>query len=218
MKKNGSTFVSILSAGKLQSGVWNPYNYKYTDSYSTPLSDYATIKKVVGAKRHIRYFDYAPIEYKHIPKGDLVNFILEEKPKDIKGNFLFVAIDTLIFGTMRAYLGNACVTPLGNWIDKPDNFKYAINSEFVEIDPFDGFKYFWWAYVKSRSFLEELPTGSGGTRPRVSPELLENIHVNVPDENERFEINEKVKILAKSSWEIYIENKRILQKLRSKYV
>jgi hypothetical protein len=63
-----------------------------------------------------------------------------------------------------------------------------------------------------------LPTGSGGTRPRVSPELLENIHVNVPDENERFEINEEVKNLAKSSWEIYIKNKRVLQKLRSKYV
>ena len=218
MKKNGSTFVSILSADKLQSGIWNPYNYKYTDSHSNPLSDYAIIKKVIGTKRHIRYFDYAPIEYKHIPKGDLVNFILEEKPKDIKGNFPFVGIDTLIFGTMRAYLGNACVTPLGSWIDKPDNFKYAINSEFVEIEPLDGFKYFWWVYVKSHSFLEELPTGSGGTRPRVSPELLENIHVNVPDENERFEINEEVKNLAKSSWEIYIKNKRVLQKLRSKYV
>lgn len=218
MKKNGLTFISIIPSDQLQSGVWNPYSYKYAeDEHSSPLSDFAEIEKVNGKKIDIRYFVFAPIEYKHIPKGDLLNFALEEKSDILKGKFSFVETDILLFGTMRAYLGNTCVTPFGDWIGRDTNIKYAVNSEFVKIRPFDNCNYFWWAYVKSPFFLREMPTGSGGTRPRVSPELLGNIRVNVPDEDERFEIDKKIKSLAKKSWLNYIQNKKIFENLWTEY-
>ncbi|MCP4049978.1 MAG: restriction endonuclease subunit S, partial [bacterium] len=178
MKKNGLTFVSVVPSDQLYPGVWNPYSYKYSgDEYSNTLSDFAKIEKVNGKKRDISHFVFAPIEYKHMPKGDLINFVLEDKSDSLKGKYPFVETDTLLFGTMRAYLGNTCVTPLGDWIDQNGNITYAVNSEFVKIKPFDNCNYFWWAYAKSPFFLKEMPTGSGGTRPRVSPELLGNIRV-----------------------------------------
>jgi restriction endonuclease S subunit len=219
MKKNGLTFISVIPSDQLQSGVWNPYRYKYAQEgeYSTSLSDFAKIEKVNGKKMDIKYFVFAPIEYKHIPKGDLLNFALEEKSDILKGKFPFVETDILLFGTMRAYLGNTCVTPSGDWIGRNTTIKYAVNSEFVKIRPFDNCNYFWWAYVKSPSFLREIPTGSGGTRPRVSPELLGDIRVNVPDEDKRFEIDNEIKMLAKQSWSNYMQNKKIFENLRTEY-
>jgi len=217
MTKNGFTFTTIHSADKLTSGVWNPYNYKYCEEESLPpFSEFADIKKVNGKKGELKYFNYAPIEYKHIPKGDILTFNLEEKP-DSKSKFSFVEENTLLFGTMRAYLGNACVTPYGNWINQAEGIKYAINSEFVKINPFDNLKYFWWAYIKSYSFLKEMPTGSGGTRPRVSPELISEIRVNVPNEKERNSINQTLKEIAQSSWMNYIKGKKILNNLQKEY-
>lgn len=217
MKKNGSTFISILSSDELLSGVWNPHNYQYLDADLVPLSNYVKIEKVNGKKKDIRFFDYSPIEYKHILKGDFVNFFIENKSNNLTGKFSFVGAETLIFGTMRAYLGNVCITPLGNWVGKSEDVEYAVNSEFVKIQPLDDLKYFWWAYIKSCSFLNELPTGNGGTRPRVSPDLLGNIHVNVPDKSKRQDINGKLKHLAKSSWGNYMKNKNILKELQSYY-
>ncbi len=47
MKKNGLTFISVIPSEQLQSGVWNPYNYKYAeDEHSSPLSDFAEIEKL----------------------------------------------------------------------------------------------------------------------------------------------------------------------------
>jgi len=217
MMKNGFTFTTIHSSDKLTSGIWNPYNYKYCEEEdSPPLSKFVDIKKVNGKKGELKYFKYAPIEYKHIPKGDILTFNLE-KNLDMKGKYSFVEEDTLLFGTMRAYLGNACVTPYGSWIDQMEGVKFAINSEFVKIKPFDNFKYFWWAYIKSNSFLKEMPTGSGGTRPRVSPEMISKIRVNVPNEKERYSINETLKEIARSSWANYIKGKNILNNLQKEY-
>ncbi len=158
-----------------------------------------------------------PIEYKHIPKGDLLTFTLEDKNLHSKGKYSFVDENTLLFGTMRAYLGNACVTPIGNWIQKRKGIKFAVNSEFVKIQPFDNLKYFWWAYVKSDMFLREMPTGSGGTRPRVSPDLIKDIRVNVPAEKERKKINESLKNLAQSAWSNYIQGKEVLKRINAGY-
>jgi len=214
MTKNGFTFIIIHPAAGLVSGVWNPYNYRYSEQEdSRPFSDFAEIQKVNGKKADVKYFDYAPIEYKHIPKGDLLIFTLEEKPENLKGKYSYVGEETLLFGTMRAYLGNACVTPYGEWITKTRNFKFAVNSEFVTIIPFDSFKYFWWAYVKSFNFLKEMPTGSGGTRPRVSSELLSEVRVNVPSETDRQKINETLKSIAQASWSNYINGKNMLKNL-----
>jgi len=217
MTKNGFTFTTIHSSDKLTPGVWNPYNYKYSEEEDLPsFSEFAEIKKVNGKKGELKYFRYAPIEYKHIPKGDIMTFNLEEK-SDVKGKYSFVDENTLLFGTMRAYLGNACVTPCGDWISQMQGIKFAINSEFVKINPYDNFKYFWWAYVKSNSFLKEMPTGSGGTRPRVSPELISEIRVKVPNEKERYSINETLKEIAHISWKNYIKGKNIFTKLEKEY-
>jgi len=218
MKKNGFTFITIHSSDKITSGVWNPYNYKYSqDNELQPFSDFAEILKVNGKKGEMKFFDYRPIEYKHIPKGDLLTFTLEEKSVDSQGKYSFVEEDTLLFGTMRAYLGNACVTPFGNWIKKGKGIKFAINSEFVKIQPFDNLKYFWWAYVKSDLFLREMPTGSGGTRPRVSPDLIKDIRINVPAEKERCKINESLKKLTQSAWSNYVQSKEVLQRINTEY-
>lgn len=218
MIKNGFTFITIHPAARLVSGVWNPYNYKYGEQEdSRPFSDFAEIQKVNGKKIDVKHFGYTPIEYKHIPKGDLLTFTLEEKPENLKGKYSYVGEDTLLFGTMRAYLGNACVTPYGEWITKTRNLKFAVNSEFAAIFPFDNFKYFWWAYVKSFNFLKEMPTGSGGTRPRVSSELLSGVRVNVPSETDRQKINEALKSIAQASWSNYIKGKNVLKNLQKEY-
>lgn len=214
MKKNGFTFITIHASDRITPGVWNPYNYKYgQDNDLQPFSEYADILKVNGKKGETKFFDYAPIEYKHIPKGDLLTFTLEDKSLPNKGKHFFVDEDTLLFGTMRAYLGNACVTPMGDWINQRRGIKFAVNSEFVKILPFDNLKYFWWAYVKSEAFLREMPTGSGGTRPRVGLDLIKNIRVNVPNEKERFKINEKLKTLAQNSWSNYVQGKEVFKKI-----
>lgn len=218
MKKNGFTFVTMHSPDKLISGVWNPYNYKYSQENDLlPLSDFVEISKVNGKKGEMKHFDFLPIEYKHIPKGELFTFNLEEKKEKRNGKYSFVNEDTLLFGTMRAYLGNACVTPFGEWINQQKNHKYAVNSEFVKIQPFDNCKYFWWAYVKSDLFLKEMPTGSGGTRPRVSTDLLSEIRVNVPDEHERNKINQTLKSLAQNAWSNYMQSKKVLKNLKHEY-
>jgi len=218
MTKNGFTFITIHPAAKLLPGVWNPYNYKYCEKEdSRPFSDFAEIQKVNRKKIDVKHFEYAPIEYKHIPKGDLLTFTLEEKSENLKGKYSYVIENTLLFGTMRAYLGNACITPYGEWITKTRNLKFAVNSEFSAIFPFDNFKYFWWAYVKSFNFLKEMPTGSGGTRPRVSSELLSEVRVNVPSKIERQIINETLKSIAQASWANYIEGKNVLKNLQKEY-
>ncbi len=40
---------------------------------------------------------------------------------------------------------------------------------------------------------------------------------DVPDEGERFEINKKIKLLAKKSWSNYIQNKKIFKNLWTEY-
>lgn len=217
MTKNGRTFSTIYSSDKLTSGIWNPYNYKYGEEEGLPpFSTFAEVKKVKGKKGELKYFKYAPIEYKHLPKGDMLTFNLEKKANNT-GKYAYVKENTLLFGTMRAYLGNACVTPYGKWVNQIQEVTYAVNSEFVAIHPFDKFTYFWWAYIKSNLFLKEMPTGNGGTRPRVSPELISKIRVNVPSEKERRGINETLKEIAQSSWRNYIKGKNILNNLQKKY-
>ncbi len=59
MKKNGFTFITIHSSDKITSGVWNPYNYKYSqDNDLLPFSDFADIVKVNGKKGEMKFFDY----------------------------------------------------------------------------------------------------------------------------------------------------------------
>ena len=77
MKKNGYTFFTIANTCQIESGVWNPYHYKENKSNDT-LSDFANIKKIKNNKQDISISEFAPIEYKNIPKGELLTFSLED--------------------------------------------------------------------------------------------------------------------------------------------
>ena len=112
---------------------------------------------------------------------------------------------------MRAYLGNVLVTPKATWIEKDSPLFYPINSEFVEIIPKDNLPYFWWCYLKSALFLHQMPAGSGGTRPRVSVENLEQIPVSVPTLQERTKINSSLIVLAEQSWHNLLTCRQIMK-------
>jgi hypothetical protein len=114
---------------------------------------------------------------------------------------------------MRAYLGNVLVTPKAKWLEKESPIFYPINSEFVQIIPNDKLPYFWWSYLKSALFLHQMPTGSGGTRPRVSIENLKQIPVVVPMLEERTKINNCLIELAEQSWRNYILCRNIIKKI-----
>ena len=95
----------------------------------------------------------------------------------------------MLFGTMRAYLGNVVVTPQAKWIGEESTFVFAVKSEFLQIIPKDGLVYFWWAYLQSQSFLHSLPIGSGGTRPRLHSSGLAQTPVEVPSKDVREKIH-----------------------------
>jgi hypothetical protein len=207
MKKNGFTFVSIIETAKMESGIWNPYHYKENLSGVT-LSDYVFVQKIENHKRDISFCDFAPIEYKNIPSGVFLNFSLD-KNNIQDGRYSVVGEQMLLFGTMRAYLGNVLVTPKAAWIDKTKSLFYPINSEFVQMVPNDNLVYFWWSYLKSPAFLNLMPTGNGGTRPRISAENLGQIPVTVPNLEERTEINAQLLDLAEKAWRNYAHCKKI---------
>ena len=116
---------------------------------------------------------------------------------------------------MRAYLGNVIVKPKANWIGKRSPLFYPINSEFVEIIPKDKLLYFWWGYLKSSLFLNQIPTGSGGTRPRVSVDNLEKIPISVPILREREKINNSLIEIAEQSWINFMTCRKIIKQTNS---
>ena len=213
MKKNGYTFFTIANTCQIESGVWNPYHYKENKSNDT-LSDFANIKKIKNNKQDISISEFAPIEYKNIPKGELLTFSLEDNSLE-EGRYSLVGEQVLLFGTMRAYLGNVLVTPKANWIGKRSPLFYPINSEFVEIIPKDKLLYFWWGYLKSSLFLNQIPTGSGGTRPRVSVDNLEKITISVPILREREKINNSLIEIAEQSWINFMTCRKIIKQTNS---
>lgn len=209
MKKNGFTFVSIVKTCQIEPGVWNPYYYKENHiGYS--LSDYALVQKIENHKQDISLCEFAPIEYKNIPKGEFLTFSLEENYMN-EGRFSVINEQVLLFGTMRAYLGNVLVTPKAEWIEKAKPLFYPINSEFVHIIPNDNLLYFWWSYLKSPHFLNQMPTGSGGTRPRISTESLAQTPVSVPNIEERIEINNQLLDLAQKAWTNFNHCRKIIK-------
>ncbi len=209
MKKNGYTFFTIVNAYQIESGQWNPYHYKKNKSNQT-LSDFVNIQNIKNNKQDISISDFAPIEYKNIPKGELLTFSLEDNCLQ-EGRYSVVGEQVLLFGTMRAYLGNVVVTPKSDWIEKNSPLFYPINSEFVEIIPKDKLIYFWWGYLKSPLFLNQMPTGSGGTRPRVSIDNLEKIPITIPVLEKREEINSHLIALAKQSWINFMTCRKIIK-------
>ena len=81
--------------------------------------------------------------------------------------------------------------------------------------PKDKLIYFWWAYLKSSLFLNQIPTGSGGTRPRVSIDNLEKIPINVPSLKEREKIDNSLIEIAKQSWMNFMNCRKIIKQTNS---
>ncbi len=198
MRKNGITFSSVVDSDQLISGTWDPFYYRSKATKNT-LDKYVEINKQSSYKFSINTFKYSPIEYKDIPRGSTVVFNLYRNSEDQTNKCFAVPENTLLMGTMRAYLGNIIVTPKSSWLSE-DKAWFAINSEFCEIIPNDNLKYFWWAFFKSSSFLNNLPTGTGGTRPRVTVEQLYRIPVIIPDIEVRIKINTSIETVAKRLW------------------
>jgi restriction endonuclease S subunit len=209
MKKNGFTFVSIVEACKIEAGIWNPYYYK-ENHIGHSLSDFVIVQKIENHKQDISLCEFAPIEYKNIPKGEFLTFLLEDNSLD-EGRYSVIGEQVLLFGTMRAYLGNVLVTPKSEWIGKGSPIFYPINSEFLNIVPNDNLMYFWWSYLKSPHFLNQMPTGSGGTRPRISAESLAQTPVSIPAIEERIEINNLLLDLAQQAWANFNNCKKIIK-------
>lgn len=199
MRRNGVSFTSVVEPDQLISGSWDPYFYKNRNS-ANRLDKYIEVSKNFSYKFPLKSFKYSPLEYKDIPRGNFVTYNLSENiDVETLTKYFAVPENTLLFGTMRAYLGNVILTPKSEWLSQKNTW-FPINSEFCEIIPFDNLKYYWLVFLKSPMFLSSLPTGTGGTRPRINSEQLYHIPIAVPELEERIKINASIEVLAKKLW------------------
>lgn len=209
MKKNGTYFLSVVEAGALRAGVWDPYAYR-EQVQSETLEHFATVQKVQGRSQRTTAFKYSPIEYRHIHRGTIPVFTLELAGGATVERVPVVGEGCLLFGTMRAYLGNALVTPKAAWLGETSPMFFPVKSEFVHIVPRDGLLHFWWVFLQSPRFLQCLPIGSGGTRPRLDRELLLRTPVEVPARAVREQIHRCLAACAERAWRDYMEAEQLL--------
>jgi len=209
MKKNGTYFLSVVEAGALRPGVWDPYAYR-EQMQSETLEHFAAVQKVQGRSHRASGFKHSPIEYRHIHRGTIPVFTMEPAGGAAVERVPVVGEGCLLFGTMRAYLGNALVTPRAAWLGETSPMLFAVKSEFVQIAPKDGLLYFWWAFLQSPRFLQCLPIGSGGTRPRLDRELLLRTPVEVPVKPVREKIHRCLAGYAERAWRDYVEAEQLL--------
>lgn len=204
MNKNGTYFVSVVEDGYFIPMVWDPFTYKSRGDGGT-LSDYASVSKIESKRIPYGFTRFRPIEYRDLPGGDYLSFSLEREDTSNNKTVPAVPEGTLLFGTMRAYLGNITVTPCAEWIGCAGPLFFEAKSEFVAVRPDDGLTYFWLVYLRSRHFLQHLPLGSGGTRPRLHPSALDAVPLSVPDLQTRQDIHNRVQDLARCEWKTHFE-------------
>jgi hypothetical protein len=209
MKKNGTFFLSVVAPDALRAGVWNPYAYR-EEMQSETLEHFASVQKVQGRSSGVTRLKYAPIEYRHIHRGTILVFALELAGEATIERVPLVGEGCLLFGTMRAYLGNALVTPKAAWLGETSPVSFPVKSEFVHVTPKDGLTYFWWAFLQSPRFLQSLPIGSGGTRPRLDRELLLGTPVEVPVRSVREKIHRSLNECAERAWRDYVGAEELL--------
>lgn len=197
MKKNGNYFVSLVDENQYKPSVWDPYLYRDTGN-GFVLSQFISVRRAGVKTLKSAHTPFRPIEYRDILGGEYLSFTLE-KTHPSTPQFM-VEENTLLFGTMRAYLGNIVVTPLAEWIDETPPLCFGVKSEFFTVYPFDELHYFWLVYFRSKKFRNSLPIGSGGTRPRLTIDGFVQTPVVVPDLVSRREIHEKIKELAATEW------------------
>ncbi len=209
MKKNGTFFLSVVAADSLRAGVWNPYAYR-EEMQSETLEHFASVQKVQGRSYRVSIPKHAPIEYRHIHRGTIPVFTLEPATGTSVERVPLIGEGCLLFGTMRAYLGNAIVTPKASWLGESAPLFFPVKSEFVHVIPKDGLTYFWWAFLQSPRFLQSLPIGSGGTRPRLDRDLLLRTPVEVPIKPVREKIHRTLSDCAERAWRDYVEAEELL--------
>jgi len=209
MKKNGLYFLSEISRSVLQPGVWDPHTYR-EKRQAELLEHFATIKKLSGKGFSSKAFKYAPIEYRHIPRGTIPTFILEPANSTLAWKADAVGEGSLLFGTMRAYLGNVLVTPRAAWLTERSPLFFAVKSEFVQVIPKDGLVYFWWAFFQTTAFLQALPIGTGGTRPRLDSMALLQTPIEVPVHSVRARIHHQLLRYAETAWREYVGAEQLL--------
>jgi hypothetical protein len=209
MKKNGTYFLSVVGADALRAGVWDPYAYR-EQMQSETLEHFAAVQKVQGRSHRITAFKYLPIEYRHIHRGIIPVFTLELSGRAAVERVPVVGEGRLLFGTMRAYLGNALVTPKAAWLGETSPMFFPVKSEFVHVVPKDGLLYFWWAFLQSPRFLQCLPIGSGGTRPRLDRELFLRTPVEVPVKAVREKIHHCLAGYAERAWRDHVQAEELL--------
>jgi hypothetical protein len=209
MKKNGTYFLSVVDPALVKPGVWDPYAYR-EQMQSETLVHFANVTKVQRQSFRSSAFKYSPIEYRHIHRGTILVFTLEPASSTLGEKVSAVGEQSLLFGTMRAYLGNVLVTPKAAWIGEKAPVFFAVKSEFVQVTPKDGLNYFWWAFLQSPAFLQNLPIGSGGTRPRLDREQMLQTPIEVPLRPVRERIHRSLLAYAERAWRDYIEAEQLL--------
>ncbi len=204
MGRNGKLFISVISTPDFTTSVWDPYVYRH-DGESYPLSEFADICKVTAKSSPYKRSPFQPIEYRDIPGGNYLSFMLRPTQDSATRYNRLPAVSEgeILFGTMRAYLGNIIVTPLAKWLSQEPPVYFSIKSEFALVSPHDRLTYFWLAYMRSKHFLENLPIGTGGTRPRLQPQSLGQTPVRIPPVETRERIHEELEVLARKEWENY---------------
>lgn len=210
MKKNGAYFFSIVDRDSIRPGIWDPSSYRERKQSQT-LGYFTAIESLRKASLPRLNFRYAPLEYRHITRGRIPLFTLEPAGTRLETSCNGVGEGALLFGTMRAYLGNVVVTPHAKWIGEGSPFVFAVKSEFLQIIPKDGLTYFWWAYLQSQSFLHSLPIGSGGTRPRLHSSGLAQTPVEVPSKDVREKIHSELYDFAANAWSKYVKTEKLLE-------
>lgn len=197
----GETFWVRVPAINRTVGVWDPYSARSLGSAKSTLGDHAAAYRP-RRENAARLCRFDPIEYRHVPSAshDVCSFVLH--PRESHDEALAaVGERTLLFGTMRAYLGNVIVTPEVDWIGVMPGGRFAVKSEFLVVEPKDRLVYYWWHLLRSSEFLRSLPPGGGGTRPRLDCEVFLNSPVQLHPLAERRRIHEETERIAKSEWQ-----------------
>src|SRR5882724_9357034 len=117
MHKNGRFFISVISGEQFVRSVWDPYAYRQTGK-SQVLAEFATIKRIGAKSVSNECLPFEPIEYRDIPGGSYLSFKLHSANPGQASKLPTIGEGELLFGTMRAYLGNIIVTPRANWINR----------------------------------------------------------------------------------------------------
>jgi len=212
MRRNGTFFISIVAHKQLVPSIWDPYSYR-KNGLGECLGDYVTTSEPTKPQDTAHISPFCPIEYRHIPKGKYLSFMLEFSQDNAKSTWPVVGEEQLLFGTLRAYIGNVLVTPRAEWLNLASPLFFPVKSEFVCLIPRDDLHYFWWAYLRSDSFRRHLPLGGGGTRPRLDKKALMQTPVKVPDIDTRRSIHERLKNCAMREWKQYAEKLEILNSI-----